>query len=191
MDSKLSFIQIGQDFNPEHLLGFTRVYQQAFAGSPYFEHYENDDVRKDVWEPHLKDGCIFLALQDGQVVGLSCAMPMDKWGHDDEFQGFIARNQDRLPNHPANICFMTEAAVLPEYQGKKIGTELVKWLVEWSRSLGFRHYMMRTAKIGSNSIHIFLKLGGQIMENLIQDVSEHAAKVESQSTERIYIQGVI
>ena len=187
----ISFLEIGENFDPLHQQGFIKVYQQAFAGPPYHETYTDEDVINDVWKPHLQDGSIILALKEGQVIGLGCAMPMDKWAHDEEFQNFIKQNLDKLPDDPSEICFMTEVAVLPGHQNNGIGTSLIKQRFDWAKRQGFQHYMMRTAKVGSNSIRMYQNLGGQIMEDLIQDVSHHAEKVQSQSTERVYIKGTV
>lgn len=187
----ISFVEVGPNPDHHHFQGFARVYQEAFALPPYEETYTDEDILNDVWRPHLEHGCVVIALDDNQIVGLGCAMSMDKWGHDPEFQAFIKANLHQLPDDPTRICFMTEVAVLPTHWRRGIGTQLAKNRLAWAKRVGMHHFMMRTAKTGSNSIRMYQRLGGEVMEGLIQDVSTHATEVKSQSTERVYIRGIV
>ncbi|PIR06551.1 MAG: hypothetical protein COV55_03425 [Candidatus Komeilibacteria bacterium CG11_big_fil_rev_8_21_14_0_20_36_20] len=191
MHPEIQFLEVDQDFDPSHHRGFIHLYKTAFSEAPYFETYTDEDVTNDVWNPHLKDGCIVVAVQNGTVVGFGCAMQADKWIHDKNFPEFLKHNADKLPASPEQICLMTEIAVSTEHRRKGIGTDLVKSRFEWARKKGYTHYIMRTAAKRSNSASLYQKLGGKIIEDLIQDVSAHAEEVQSQSTERIYIGGEI
>jgi len=188
----IKFVEVGSDFNHSHLSGFIKVYKEAFSQPPYNETYSDEEVNTDVWTPHLKDGCIILALENEQVVGLGCTISMDKWEHDPEFQAFIEVNRSKLPNDDlSKICWMSEVAVLPTHWRRGIGTKLAETRIAWGKKNNFTHFMLRTAKKGSNSIKMWQNLSGKVIEGLIQDVSTHAKEVNSQSTERVYISGII
>lgn len=187
--STIRLVEVDEDSDPHHLTGFIEVYKAAYAQPPYYETYTDDVVAHDVWEPHLRDGCIVLALDGDQVVGLGCAMPMDKWTHDPEFQDFVRLNLRQWPDAPANICFMSEVAVLPSHWRRGIGENLIRGRFAWAKRKGMPYYVMRTASDGSNSIGIYLRLGGKVMDVVVQNVATHAAAVGSKSTERIYICG--
>ncbi|MDP3899843.1 MAG: GNAT family N-acetyltransferase [bacterium] len=171
---------------------FTQVYQESFAGPPYFETYSDLDIERDVWTPHLKSGCIVLALHAGEVVvGLGCAMPVTQWQHDKEFQAFLIDHKHCLPFCLDNVCFMTEVAVATNHRRQGIGTRLVQSRIEWACRNGMSHYMMRTAAEGSNSICMYRKLGAQELNGLVQNVSVHAKKVGSASKKRVYLYGSV
>ena len=192
----ISFVEVGSHTDPEQLKGFIHVYQQAFNEPPYEEPYEKtgntvENVTQHVWDPHLRDGCIVLALHDNQVVGLGCSVPINLWSHDKGFQEFITQEAAKLPDAIPQICFMSEVCVLREFRRRGIGSRLVLDRVAWAKTKGFSHYMMRTAEEGSNSKGMYLKLGAWQVPNLIQDVSNHADEVGSASKRRIFLAGKV
>ena len=50
-------------------------------------------------------------------------------------------------------------------QGKGIGTELVKKLLEWAKELGYSQVLLETAELLPESCHIYKKLGFEIIQN--------------------------
>ena len=188
----IRFVEVGEDFDPAHLEGFIYVYQRAFNEAPYFEPYEGEgntaeNVTAHVWTPHLRDGCIVLALEGNLVVGLGCCMRVDQWLHDDAFQTFIHDNIPHMPDVPEKTCFMSEVAVRSSHRRKGIGSQLILDRINWGRRLGFTNYLMRTADEGSNSKAMYKKLGARVIPDLVQDVTTHAEKVGSASQRRIFI----
>ena len=49
--------------------------------------------------------------------------------------------------------------VLPEEQGKGIGTLLVTELIEWARELGYKNMILETGVLLAESCHVYKKLG--------------------------------
>jgi len=188
---KTKYFQISKDYTDEEQAAFVHIYKTCFALPPYYEKYETDEVVNDVLIPHVEKGVVALAKVDDQIVGLSCAMPIDQWEHDEEFQEFIHKNKDQFNLDLAEICFMTELAVLPDFWHRGIGTHLIKERISWAKSQGFAQYMMRTASDGSNSISLYLKLGAKKLSGFTQDVSRHAAERSSKSNERVYLLGQV
>ena len=188
---EIKFVQVTPDSPAHYQAEFIQVYKEVFAGPPYFETYQGDEVRNWVWKPHLSKGCIFLALDDEQVVGLSCSIPLKQiqaGEPNSDVRDFLSRYQ-QLPFSLIDACYMSEVAVLSNYRQRGIGTELIKQRWAWAKGQGIKTYVMRTASEGSNSLGIYLKLGARKINGSCQDVS--AIGVVSASKCRIYLYGEI
>ena len=55
--------------------------------------------------------------------------------------------------------------VRPEFQGQGLGTSLVENLLLWARELGYKTVLLETGKLLKESVHIYQKLGFQVIEN--------------------------
>lgn len=170
--------------------GFVKVYQEAFAGPPYYEHYTEDEVIEDVWKPHVGDGIIVLAVNNDEVVGFGCAKPLAK--SPNEIQDFAVqkREAEMLPFDLQNTWYMSELGVAAAYRGKKIGYELIKHRLSRISELDGIFYILRTAAEGSNSLHMYRKIGSIELQGT-QSVSATDQVVinKSKSSERIYLYG--
>lgn len=169
--------------------GFIAAYQEAFAGPPYFEHYSHEEVLEEVWNPHLHDGIIILAYDDLQVVGFGCAIPVLKAPAD--VKKFLIQHENQtFPAELSRTWYMSELGVLESYRRRGIGYQLVKHRMQAISDRGDTHYVFRTAAEGSNSIHLYQKIGAVELPDL-QDVSgsEQVVVQGSQSHERVYLYG--
>jgi diaminopimelate epimerase/GNAT superfamily N-acetyltransferase len=171
--------------------GFVRAYQEAFGGAPYFEHYTSEQVLEDVWQPHLHDGIVNLALDtEGQVIGFGCALPLAK--SPVEIREFLKAQQQNgtFPVDLDKVWYMSELGVLEAYRRRGIGYSLVKHRLRLISQLGGTHYVFRTAAQGSNSIHLYRKLNAIELPD-VQDVSQtdQVTVNESHSTKRVYLYG--
>lgn len=170
--------------------GFVRAYQEAFGGPPYFESYSEQDVLDEVWFPHLQDGIIILALDDELVIGFGCALPLTKAPAD--VATFLAERTEEteLPTDLSKVWYMSELGVLESYRRRGIGYSLVRHRLLTINHRGGTHYAFRTAAVGSNSIHLYRKVGARELTEL-QDVStsEQVVVNGSHSTARVYLHG--
>jgi GNAT superfamily N-acetyltransferase len=170
--------------------GFVAVYQEAFGGPPYFEHYEPEEVIRDVWIPHFDHGIIVIAHDDRQVVGLICAKPLDK--AEDDVREFLLEKHAAgvLDVRPDSMWYVSELGVLESRRRRGIGFALIKEQLRLIAERGFPWYAMRTAVEGSNSKHLFERAGAKVIPGA-QDVSLSLQVTEnlSQSAERIYLYG--
>lgn len=176
------------DNNSEEKQDFINLYKEVFAGAPYFESYTDEYIGREVWDKHLKnDGWIVLALaRDGSVIGFGCALPAEKsW----ESGRFLHENISKLPFELETACYMSEIGVHADYRKKGVGTDLIQARVNVALEKGFKTYVMRTAFEGSNSKNMYMNFGAEIIEDLIQNVSEHAKEVSSKSEFRMYLYG--
>jgi ribosomal protein S18 acetylase RimI-like enzyme len=169
--------------------GFVAAYQEAFGGAPYFEHYTEQEVLDDVWWPHLNHGLVILAIREGRVVGFGCAMPLDS--APDDIQEFLGcRTSGEFPAEASRTWYMSEIGVMEPYRRHGIGYGLVRERLSIIEQLGGTHYVLRTAAEGSNSAHMYRRIGAiQLMTP--QDISE-SGQVQvsrSQSTKRIFLFG--
>ncbi|MFA5163580.1 MAG: GNAT family N-acetyltransferase [Patescibacteria group bacterium] len=171
---------------------FIKVYQEVFAGPPYFETYSDEEVIYSAWDSHLEKGCIVLAMKGDEVIGLGCCIPilniMPGEANEDVKNLFFSR-LDSLPIPLNRACYMSELAVLSDFRGLGIGTELIRQRWSWAKSFGLSHYIVRTAAEGSNSVRMYKHLGAKEIDGLVQDVT--GIGVESKSRQRIFLYGEI
>lgn len=186
----IRYVFVGDATPEDHRAGFVRAYQEAFGGPPYFETYSSEEVMEDVWLPHAKDGITVLALEDDHVVGFGCAMPV--LNSPTEVKDFLMRHQetDSLPINLSHAWYMSELGVVASRRQRGIGYALVKHRLSAIGYRGGSHYVFRTAADGSNSIHLYRKIGAIEIADL-QDVSisDQVQVNGSQSTTRIYLYG--
>lgn len=175
--------------------GFIAAYINAFAGPPYFETYGIEEVYEEVLLPHLRDGVVVVMLdsqRDFKVVGFGCAMPFDK-SPDDVKEHLECLHRDGALadgfDH-RQAWYMSELGVLEQYRGHGIGYEMVLQRTRLLEELGASQFFMRTAAEGSNSKHMYLKIGAQPIAGQ-QDVSstDQATENHTQSLERVYLWG--
>lgn len=183
-------MSVRDETQESHRAGFIRAYQEAFGGAPYFETHSPEEVLEDVWLPHLKDGIIVLAFDGEDVVGFGCAVPVLK--SPPEVREFLTQNQ-RQKSFPIDLScawYMSELGVLTSHRRHSIGYSLVRHRLTEIHHRGDTHYILRTAAHGSNSIHLYHKIGAIELPNL-QDVSvsDQVQVHGSQSTERTYLYG--
>lgn len=186
----IRYTPVGDETQESHRAGFIRAYQEAFGGDPYFETYSPEEVLEDVWYPHLKDGIIVLALDGEDVVGFGCAVPVLRSPLD--VREFLMRHQGQgsFSADLSRAWYMSELGVLASYRRRGIGYSLVRHRLAEIGHRGDTHYVFRTAADGSNSIHLYRKIGAIELADL-QDVSvsDQVQVNGSQSTERIYLHG--
>lgn len=174
---------------------FIAMYQEAFAGPPYYETYTPEEVLEEVLLPHLRDGLV-MVIQDlekgGKLVGFGCALPFEK--SPDDVKEFLEglHQSGHLPegfeHHRA--WYMSELGVLNEYRGLGAAYELVLQRMRSLDHLGADQYFMRTAAVGSNSKHLYIKIGSQEID-VLQDVSGTEQDIENHthSLQRVYLWG--
>lgn len=190
-ESKIDYIFLNSVSDKEKYLdGFIKLYKEAFGGPPYSEVYSDEWIKKEVWDTHLKNGCVFIVLYAGNVVGLSCAIPV---AEDKKVFSFLSQ-QDSLPFDLKKTLYMSELAVASSFRKSDyhFGSELARKRIYWGKENGFQWYIMRTAAENSNSKNLYVDtLKAQMLENVIQDVSENPNEVASASNERIFLYGDI
>lgn len=171
--------------------GFVAAYKEAFGGPPYFESYSDEEVLQEVWLPHRSDGIIVLALANySDVVGFGCSKPVRSSSQ--EIRDFLesSEQQGLLPFPSVNAWYMSELGVLDSYRGRKIGYALTAQRLSAISQLGDTHYVMRTAAEGSNSLHLYERIGSAVIPGRQNIADSNQVQVNhSQSLERVYCYG--
>lgn len=180
-----AILRFVHDVNDPAKVGFIRVYQEAFAGAPYFETYDPAWVEEHVWLPH-HGHCIIVAEEGGIVVGIGCSHPALA-DTEPAIKSYLQEQRVMIPFPLSSAIFMSELAVLPLHQGEGIGRRIVVKRFQWGEAHGFEHYVMRTADDGSNSQRLYEKLGAH-RAPFVQNV-RGTLSVESASDKRIYMWG--
>jgi GNAT superfamily N-acetyltransferase len=187
---QLSFVHIDPGSAEMFCPGFVETFREAFGGPPYYEHYEPEEVVRDIWEPHLASGLITVALDMSRVIGFGCALPFAAMP--EEVRAFLTeRHGDgSLQCELDRLWYMSELGVRPPYRGHNIGYHLIRHRLRQIGVLGGSHYAVRTAAEGSNSSHMYESIDATPLPGR-QDVSATAQVVDnkSQSTERVYFYG--
>lgn len=187
---RIEFLLIEGGVSDHLVQGFINVYREAFRGSPYFEIYSDDEVRTDVWIPHFSKGVITLAVEEGLVVGFGCALPvLDATISVGNFleQGV---NDGILPIKLSESWYMSELGVKLTHRGRRIAYRLTLDRLSRIKVLGGHSYVMRTAAMASNSLHLYRKIGAIELPRR-QDIAESDQVMcnMSKSKERVYLYG--
>ncbi len=176
---------VARDRDAADMAGFISLYQEAFGGPPYFEVYPRHRIREEVWDIHLERGVIVLAKDDDSVVGFCCALPVGD--APDDVREFLQDSQEILADND-QMWYISELGVSLSHRGRRIAYAVTERCLFEANRLGGVYYVMRTAAKGSNSKHMFLRMGSTEISE-IQDVSAQTEKNHSQSAQRIWLYG--
>ena len=176
---------VARDRDAADMAGFISLYQEAFGGPPYFEVYPRHRIRDEVWDIHLERGVIVLAKDDDSVVGFCCARPVGD--APDDVREFLQDSQEILADND-QMWYISELGVSLSHRGRRIAYAVTERCLFEANRLGGVYYVMRTAAKGSNSKHMFLRMGSTEISE-IQDVSAQTEKNHSQSAQRIWLYG--
>jgi len=187
---KIEYVQATSATADRHRSEFIATYQEAFAGKPYFETYTEAEVLHEAWDPCLRHGVIFLALDANVVIGLGCAIPLIQ--SPEEIQGFLRpkRGLEGFPVEFSDVWYMADVGVRTSHKHQGIGTQLIACRLRYIRALGCQYYVLRTDAEESNSKQLYLNHGAQLLSG-IQDVSQSGQVQvnQSRSSKRIYLFG--
>ncbi len=64
-----------------------------------------------------------------------------------------------IRSYDENTVELKRVYVIPNEQGKGIGTELVSKLIEWAKELGYKKMILETGELLAESCHVYSKLG--------------------------------
>ena len=170
--------------------GFVFVYKDAFGGAPYFETYTDEEVVRDIWLPHLRDGFIVLAWEGEDVVGFACSLPLRSAPADvQEFLG-EQKKHGKFPLDFNTVWYNSELGVCTAFRRRGIGYALMRARLGEILARGGEKYVARTAAEGSNSLHLYERIESTKLSE-IQSVAASAQVLvnKSQSTARIYLSG--
>ncbi|MCF7820050.1 MAG: GNAT family N-acetyltransferase [Candidatus Pacebacteria bacterium] len=189
--------QFTGDINGPVSRDFVNLYKKVFAEPPYFESYEDCWIFENIWHYHLVKGCIFLAFDKDKLIGFGCGVGMDK------VEKFLPQSSALDPLFKVkcflrdeaseyingnSFFYMSEIGVDSKYRRQGVGGLLItrRWL--WAAHNNYKNYLMRTDELNSNSRSLYENLGAEILP-IKQDVSDHAAIINSASKTRIYLHG--
>lgn len=162
-------------------------YKEVFSEAPYFEDYSGKEREiVESFEHFMVDGVVvFLVAQDAdknRVIGFGAC----ERASSSEVSEFLNENLDKLEVDPTRYVYMAELAVRSPYRRRGFGALLVQYRLRTLKDnpeSGFTHALMRTAKVNSNSIGIYLRLGAKIIDGLVQAKTEFGTK----SNERVFL----
>ncbi|MBD3247992.1 GNAT family N-acetyltransferase [Candidatus Falkowbacteria bacterium] len=146
--------------------GFVSLYQEAFAGPPYYESFTVEQIslimESIVFNPK---GILCLGLVDQKIIGL--------------VGGFMVVGERKIKEllckqwkevDPHKVFYMAELAVSTDLRKKGFGTKLTEYCLKIAREEGNLMAIIRTQKQGSNSRRIFERKGFSLISEIYQDV---------------------
>lgn len=189
VNNAINYIHARGD-NQEYRDGFVATYKQVFGGPPYNEVYTDEQVRRDVWLPHVQNGIIILAVYAGRIIGFGCGLFFECAPEEIRSYLISAKNFGVVIPDFSDTWYPSELGVMDNCRRRGIGTQLIGHVLAGILLRGNHYYMMRTAAEGSNSRHIFESIGSGLIPG-VQDVSKsnQVTVNKSQSTERVYLYG--
>lgn len=190
MTTHVSYLRGNADTSFKVQSGFIAAYRSTFGGAPYYESYSSEEVFTKIWEPHITRGIVILALQAQRVIGFGCCIPL--FDAPTDVQVFLRERQTayEFTGNFTSTWYMSELGVLEPFRRRGIGRGLNREQLSIIQQIGGTQYVLRTAAVGSNSVHLYQKLGATELTNS-QDVSalDQVQVNQSQSTKRIYLHG--
>lgn len=170
--------------------GFVSVYKEAFGGPPYYEKYEDTEVVNDIWLPHVKKGLVVLASEGEKTIGFSCSMPFSESPVDVQTYLLGKKENNSLSLDVRAIWYNSELGVETPYRKKGVGYALMRVRLAEIVASGGEYYVARTASVGSNSLHLYERIGSvKLPGSHNVSISDQVIVNKSQSTERIYLYG--
>lgn len=153
--------------------GFIRIFKQAFAGAPYFENFQDKEVKTIMADLALSYGsyCAVL-LKNNEVIGLVGGLPLS-----DENEIADLLHAKNAIEDPQRTFYLAELAVANDFRKKGLGTKLVKSLLkDIQKESDYDNIIVRTQSEGSNAINIFKNNGLKVVPNIIQSVETYVGK---------------
>ena len=96
---------------------------------------------------------------------------LNSFCNDKNVIGFVAKTDNRIVGfayghkilHPDGKCayFLYSIGMLPEYQNKGYGSELLKFIKQYIKSQGFFEMFVLTDKGNPRACHVYEKIGGK------------------------------
>jgi hypothetical protein len=140
---------------------FVAAYRDAFGGAPYFETYSDEYIRDEVLIPHLENGLVVVARDNGHVVGFGCTVPV--YSSPPDVMEYIKKLSTE-PGLPSDLAlertwYMSELGTVTTYRLRGVAYQVVRSRLISVSHMGGLFYFMRTAKEGSNSRHLYARIG--------------------------------
>lgn len=169
----LHVIQSVEEVEP-YLDAIVECYKLVFAGAPYFEDYtgQEETFIKPAFRNFSDRGVLALlvtgnVLTGNQLIGFGASEGADV----SEAAEFLSQHADRLEADLNRYMYMAEVGVVSEFRRQGFGQRLIDARIReavTNPKHQFSHLLMRTAKEGSNSIGLYLRLGAVPIEGLIE-----------------------
>ena len=147
-------------YQKEMIQNIAKAYQQAFAGYPWYEKWEISTIISDFDKEMMKPGAICLVAEtNANVIGFT-------WGYNVLSSPKLDEHLDAPElhqQHKGKYFYIDEAAVVPDYQKKGIGRELVTKILD-----GREQVLLRT-KVEGPMFNLVIKMGGEVIQRISRE----------------------
>ncbi len=155
---------------------FAKVFK-VFTYAPFFEDWSSEMVLNAYNTFKVKDGYIFGYYFEDECVGILTLRPIIPGEHPVTYPSDV------------KVMYLSDIAVMPEYRGMGIGTQLFLHGLRHSKVLGYDFIYLRTNEKGTSmSYHIAEKCGFKQIWDLCQEVEFPRTKTDIPTTDlRIFM----
>ncbi|MEA3304325.1 MAG: GNAT family N-acetyltransferase [Patescibacteria group bacterium] len=143
---------------------FICVYQEVFAGAPYFEKWESTEIQSmmDHWF-EIGNAYVSVAYIDGNPIAIAAGVPLVA----EQKRYNALKLEDQYMHLVDSIFYNVEVAVLPSCRGRGIASQLIDNRILFAQENEFSHLVFITIEEGSLSEPLYLKKGFQRITNLL------------------------
>lgn len=141
--------------------GLDTLYQDIFSKAPYFEKFENDEIRS-IFSEYMNDGMLFVTREDDKVIGFVAALPIDSVPEIKTMMSSSGYDMD-------NCWYMADLGVSHEYRRNGIGKRLTSMQVEQLRG---QDILLRTSVNNIIAQSLYYGLDFRRLNNIYQNVEQ-------------------
>jgi len=145
--------------------GLAALYKDVFAGPPYNEKFEIDEV-KNIFHDFLdKKGIIFVALnpENKQPIAFVVSLPLRA-----EFE--LAKIAKDYISDVEAAGYFAEDGVAAEYRRRGLSTRMKKLLIQANSVEGVKEMLLRTSTKNYRQISSVNKAGGKVLKGQFQKI---------------------
>lgn len=180
--NKIRAYAIEQVANPEQLSralqerGLREAYADAFGRPPYNEKFTDQEIDA-MFIDYLRDGRVFVAVADGQIIAFSAIQPLESVPE----VGELLTGRDGIDN---GSWYIPELGIRKEYEGTGIAKQLMIRALEATPASTIT---LRTNADNARALNLYRSLGFTVVPELFQQISRERLIGETQTDIRIFM----
>jgi len=149
--------------------GLVSLYQNVFGGYPYFEKFEESEVKKTFQDYLAGNGLIFVLSENNKPIGFSAGT--------------------YLENCSPGLFYIAELGIDANYRQQGFGTLLTETLMTQAKTTyeSLVAFLIRTTSINQPAISLYTKMGFVIVPSLSQEVIQTRQDGQILSDTRIFL----
>lgn len=144
-------------FHPKFEQAFISLYKEVFGGAPYFESFEDDEVREIIQKQNL---FLLVKVKDQELLGFVAGIPLSCTGNKKQIWDLL--------DFPSEVNYICELGVCSKYRGQGLGYKLIAAYIrahEQSKKK-INSFALRTKKTNNEAAqNLYKKLGFRLLRD--------------------------